>query len=97
MNRRSQDILKPPRWAKVRAMFKSMGYSDFDLDRPLIGLANTWNTIVSGHVNLRRVAEYVKQGILQAGGTPVEFGVIAGCDGVANGHEGMKFILPSRN
>lgn len=96
MARRSKDILKRPRWSKVRSLFKSMGYSDYDLERPLIGLANSWNTLVPGHYNLRQVAEYVRQGIYQAGGTPVEFGVIAGCDGVANGHDGMKFILPSR-
>jgi len=73
-----------------------MGYSDVDLSRPLIGIANSWNRIVPGHSNLRRVAEYVSQGILQAGGTPLEFGVIAACDGIANGHEGMRYLLPSR-
>ena len=77
-------------------MYKSMGYSNYDLARPLIGLANTWNTLVPGHYNLRQVAEYVRQGVYQAGGTPAEFGVIGGCDGLANGHGGMRFILPSR-
>lgn len=96
MNWRSKEILQGQRWAKVRALYKSMGYSDYDLGRPLIGVANTWNTIVPGHYNLRQVSEYAKQGIYQAGGTPVEFGVIAGCDGVANGHQGMRYILPSR-
>ena len=57
-----------------------MGYSDNDLSRPLIGIANSWNRIVAGHNNLRNVAEYVSQGIYQAGGTPLEFGVIAACD-----------------
>ena len=93
---RSQKILQRPRWSKVRALFKSMGYGDDDLSRPLIGIANSWNRIVPGHNNLRRVAEYVTQGILQAGGTPLEFGVIAACDGIANGHEGMHYLLPSR-
>ncbi len=96
MKLRSHTILQRPNWTKVRALFKSMGYSDVDLDRPLIGIANSWNRLVSGHVNLKQVAEYVSQGILQAGGTPVEFGVIAACDGIANGHEGMRYILPSR-
>ena len=96
MNLRSHTILQRPNWTKVRALFKSMGYSDVDLDRPLIGIANSWNRLVSGHVNLKQVAEHVSQGILQAGGTPVEFGVIAACDGIANGHEGMRYILPSR-
>ena len=93
---RSQKILQRPRWSKVRALFKSMGYSDNDLDRPLIGIANSWNRLVPGHYNLKQVAEYATQGILQAGGTPVEFGVIAACDGIASGHEGMRYILPSR-
>jgi len=95
-NFRSQKILQRPRWSKVRALFKSMGYGDDDLSRPLIGIANSWNRIVPGHGNLRRVAEYVTQGIHQAGGTPLEFGVIAACDGIANGHEGMHYLLPSR-
>ena len=96
MNLRSQTILQRPKWTKVRALFKAMGYSDLDLERPLIGIANSWNRLVAGHVNLRQVAEYATQGILQAGGTPVEFGVIAACDGIANGHDGMRYILPSR-
>ena len=93
---RSQKILQRPRWSKVRALFKSMGYSNHDLDRPLIGIANSWNRLVPGHYNLKQVAEYVSQGIHQAGGTPTEFGVIGACDGIASGHEGMHYILPSR-
>jgi dihydroxy-acid dehydratase len=74
-----------------------MGYSDYDLERPLIGIANSWNRVVPGHYNLNLVSDYVKQGIFQAGGTPVEFGVMAPCDGIAQGHEGMHYILPSRD
>jgi dihydroxy-acid dehydratase len=96
MHWRSKEILRRPEWAKTRALYKSMGYSDYDLDRPLIGLANSWNRVVPGHANLRQVSEHVKQGIRQAGGTPVEFGVIAACDGIASGHEGMHCILPTR-
>jgi dihydroxy-acid dehydratase len=96
MTWRSMDILKRPESSKARALYKSMGYSDYDLSRPLIGVANSWNRLVPGHYNLRLVSGYVKQGISQAGGTPVEFGVIAACDGIANGHAGMHFILPSR-
>lgn len=96
MHWRSREILKRPQWSKVRALYKSMGYTDYDLERPLIGIANSWNQVVPGHANLRQVSEHVKQGIRQAGGTPVEFGVIAACDGIANGHEGMHFILPTR-
>ncbi|HUT20988.1 MAG TPA: dihydroxy-acid dehydratase, partial [Anaerolineae bacterium] len=97
MHYRSQDILTWPEWSMQRAYFKSMGYSDYDLERPLIGIANSWNRVVPGHYNLNLVSEYVKQGVLQAGGTPVEFGVIAACDGIAQGHEGMHYILPTRD
>ena len=97
MKPRSQKTLTRPEWSKIRALYKSMGYSDYDLERPLIGIANSWNRLVPGHYNLRQVSEYVQQGVRQAGGTPVEFGVIAACDGLANGHEGMHYILPSRD
>lgn len=97
MSWRSKNILKQPEWSTIRNLYKAMGYSDFDLDRPLIGIANSWSRVVPGHYNLKLVSEYVKQGIFQAGGTPVEFGVIGACDGIANGHEGMHYILPSRD
>ena len=97
MTVRSQTILSRPKWSSNRALMKSMGYSDYDMEKPLIGIANSWNTIVPGHYNLRQVADYVRQGIYQAGGTPVEFGVLAGCDGVATGHEGNRYILPTRD
>jgi dihydroxy-acid dehydratase len=91
---RSKDILKFPEWAMVRGLYKSMGYSDHDLSRPLIGIANSWNRLVPGHYNLNLVSDYVKQGIYQAGGTPVEFGTIAACDGIAQGHDGNALHPP---
>jgi len=94
---RSKDILQWPDWSLVRGLYKSMGYSDYDLARPLIGIANSWNRVVPGHYNLNRVSDYLKQGVRQAGGTPVEFGVIAACDGIAQGHDGMHYILPTRD
>src|SRR5512135_2124818 len=94
---RSQDILTQPQWSGQRAFYKAMGYSDYDLARPLIGIANAWNRVVPGHYNLNLVSDYVKQGIFQGGGTPVEFGVIGACDGIAQGHEGMHYILPTRD
>jgi len=97
MRWRSKDVLKRPDWSMQRALYKSMGYSDYDLERPLIGVANSWNRIVPGHYNLNLVSDYVKQGIRQAGGTPIEFGVIAACDGIAQGHDGMHYILPTRD
>jgi len=97
MNWRSRKTLERPEWSMNRALYKGMGYSDYDLDRPLIGVANSWNRVVPGHYNLNHVSEYVQQGIRQAGGTPVEFGVIAACDGIAQGHDGMHYILPTRD
>ncbi|MDR2946492.1 MAG: dihydroxy-acid dehydratase [Candidatus Adiutrix sp.] len=94
---RSENILKRPEWSINRAYFKSMGYTDEDLSRPLIGLANAWSATVPGHYNLRAVAQAVSEGIRAAGGTPVEFGVIGACDGIAEGHEGMRYILPTRD
>ncbi len=97
MKYRSEDTLKGAENSINRSLYKSMGYSDDELNnRPMIGIANSWNTIVPGHYNLREVGEFVKKGIYRNGGTAVEFGVIAACDGIANGHEGMKYILPSR-
>ncbi|AOY75865.1 dihydroxy-acid dehydratase [Clostridium formicaceticum] len=97
MKLRSQQILSRPEWSINRAYYKSMGYSDTDLDKPIIGIANAWSTTVPGHYNLRQVSESVKEGIREAGGTPVEFGVIGACDGIAEGHEGMRYILPTRD
>ncbi|MBM4431380.1 MAG: dihydroxy-acid dehydratase [Chloroflexi bacterium] len=96
MTFRSQEMLRRPDGSLARALFKGMGYSDYDLSRPLIGIANSWNRVVPGHYNLNLVSDYVKQGIAQAGGTAIEFGVIAACDGIAEGHEGMHYILPTR-
>lgn len=95
-NLRSTKILRGVENSMYRALYKSMGYSNDDLSRPMIGIANSWNTLVPGHFNLNQVSDHVKWGIYRAGGTPVEFGVIGACDGVANGHEGMHYILPSR-
>ncbi len=94
---RSQRVLSRPDWSNVRSLYKSMGYSDYDLDQPLVGIANSWNRATPGHYNLDAVAEYVKQGIFQAGGTPVEFGIIGPCDGVGVGNVGMNYILPARD
>lgn len=93
---RSRSILGRPEWCFNRGVFKSMGFSDADLDKPIIGIANSWSELVPGSYNLRHLAEAVKKGIHCAGGTAVEFGVIGACDGTAQGNEGMHFILPSR-
>ena len=82
--------------APHRALLKAAGYTDDEIRRPLIGVANSYNSIVPGHTELNKITEAVKAGIYMAGGTPVEFGVIGVCDGIAMGHEGMKYSLGSR-
>jgi dihydroxy-acid dehydratase len=74
-----------------------MGFTDADLRRPLVAVANAWNSLCPGHFTLRDVAEAVKEGIREAGGTPLEFGTIGACDGIAQGHDGMRYILPTRD
>ena len=93
---RSEHILKGLSNQYYRATYKSMGFTTEDLKRPIIGIANAWSECVPGHYNLRQVAQRVKDGIYRAGGTPIEFGVIGGCDGMGQGHDGMHFIMPSR-
>lgn len=97
MDYRSKTVLARPDWSFNRGVFKSVGYSDGDLDKPLIGIANAWSDLVPGHRNLRQIAEFVKKGIYSAGGAAAEFGVIGACDGTAQGHDGMHYILPSRD
>lgn len=80
-----------------KTLVKANGFTDDDLSRPIIGIANSFNEMVPGHNNLRKVAESVKNGIYRAGGTPVEFGVIACCDGVTDNHYGAHYVLPSRD
>ena len=94
---RTPEILKRPHWSVIRTHYKAMGYTDEDLARPIIGLANAWSSAVPGHTNLRDLARAVENGIRMAGGTPVEFGVIGACDGIAEGHRGSSYVLPSRD
>lgn len=82
--------------APHRSLFKAIGYTDEEIRRPLIGIANSVNTAIPGHVHLDKITEAVKIGIYMAGGTPVEFGTIGVCDGIAMNHVGMKYSLGSR-
>jgi len=82
--------------APHRSLFKAMGYTDREIGRPLIGIANSANSIIPGHVHLDKIVEAVMAGVYMAGGTPVDFGVIGVCDGIAMNHEGMKYSLASR-
>ena len=96
MKYKSAEFLEELSFKETRALYKSMGRSDADLKGPMIGVANSWSELVTGHFNLRHLSEFVKRGVYRAGGTAVEFGVIGACDGLASGHDGMKYILPSR-
>ncbi len=82
--------------APHRALFKAMGYTDEEMNRPLIGIANSANSIIPGHIQLDTIVAAVKTGISMAGGMPVEFGTIGVCDGIAMNHAGMKYSLGSR-
>jgi len=79
-----------------RALYRSMGFTDADFAKPLIGIANSWSEVDPGHFHLRQLAEWVKQGVRDAGGTPAEFNTVAPCDGIAQGR-GMHYVLPLRD
>jgi len=93
---RSEEIKKGTEKAPHRSLLKSLGLQDDDMNKPFIGIANSYTNIVPGHIHLRTIGEAVKEGILAAGGIPFEFSTIAVCDGVAMGHQGMRYSLPSR-
>ncbi len=93
---RSDLMKKGVEKAPHRSLFKAMGYTDEELSRPLIGVANSANEIIPGHVHLDKIVEAVKAGIRAAGGTPIEFSTIGVCDGIAMNHKGMKYSLASR-
>lgn len=93
---RSDTVKKGITRTPHRALLKAVGVTDADFTKPFIGVANAWNEIVPGHKHLRELAEKIKQGIREAGGVPFEFGTIGICDGIAMGHEGMHYSLPSR-
>lgn len=93
---RSDVVKKGVERAPHRSLFKAMGYTSEELERPLIGICNSRNEIIPGHIQLGLITEAAKTGVRMAGGTPIEFGAIGVCDGIAMGHEGMKYSLASR-
>jgi len=93
---RSDAVKKGIEKAPHRSLFRAMGYTDEELSRPLVGIANAASEVIPGHTHLDLVSEAVKAGVRMGGGTPIEFGVIGVCDGIAMGHEGMKYSLASR-
>jgi dihydroxy-acid dehydratase len=82
--------------APKRALLKAMGYTGTQIEKPLVGIVNSFNEVVPGHMHLQNIARAVKDGVLSCGGTPMEFNTIGVCDGLAMGHEGMKYSLCSR-
>ena len=96
MSRPSDTIVSGPGRAAARAMYKAVGLDDEALAKPLIGIANTWTEIGPCNVHLRDLAEHVKRGVREAGGTPLEFNTITVSDGITMGTEGMKTSLVSR-
>ncbi len=92
----SDNVKKGIERAPHRSLFKAMGYTNTEIQRPLIGIANSANAIIPGHIHLNLIAEAVKAGVYMAGGTPIEFGTIGVCDGIAMNHLGMKYSLASR-
>lgn len=93
---RSDTVKKGLAKAPSRSLLRACGLTDDDMDKPFIGIANSFNNIVPGHIHLDRLVEEVRKGIEEAGGVPFSFGVPAVCDGIAMGHAGMRYSLPSR-
>lgn len=95
-NKAFNKILSGDEGALKRALYKSMGFTKNQLEKPIIGIANSFTNATPGHYNLNELCKKVKEGIFSEGGTPIEFGTIAPCDGIAEGHQGMNYILPAR-
>ena len=93
---RSDRIKKGVEAAPQRALLYALGLTDYEMEKPLIGIVSSQNEIVPGHMNLDKIVAAVKQGVSEAGGVPVVFPAIAVCDGIAMGHEGMKYSLVTR-
>jgi len=93
---RSDRMKKGLERAPHRSLFKALGLTDLEIERPMIGVANSANELIPGHLHLHQISEAVKAGIRMAGGTPMEFFTIGICDGIVMGHEGMKYSLSSR-
>lgn len=93
----SHSVTKGVEHAPHRSLFYALGLTKEELERPLVGIVSSHNEIVPGHMNLDKITEAVRTGVLMAGGTPIVFPAIAVCDGIAMGHEGMKYSLATRD
>jgi dihydroxy-acid dehydratase len=94
--KRSDQVMQGPARAPHRSLFRALGLEPADSERPLIGIANSYNELIPGHMHLRSLAEQAKFGVWQAGGVPLEFNTIGVCDGIAMNHAGMNYSLVSR-
>ncbi|MFX1475310.1 MAG: dihydroxy-acid dehydratase [Promethearchaeota archaeon] len=94
---RSRQVYGEMEGYMARTLLKACGFTDEELDRPLVAVVNSWTNIVPGHVHLDSVAQAVEAGVRMAGGTPLQFHTIGVCDGIAMGHKGMSYSLPSRD
>ena len=94
--KRSDQVTKGNQQAPHRSLFNALGFTEEEMNRPLIGIVSSYNEIVPGHMNLDKIVEAVKMGVAMAGGTPIVFPAIAVCDGIAMGHQGMKYSLVTR-
>lgn len=97
MDQEFNPILRGDEGALRRALYKSMKHTGEDLKKPIIGIANSYTNANPGHYNLNSICDFVQKGIKEAGGMSMSFGVIASCDGISAGHEGMRYSLPSRD
>ena len=93
---KSDSVKKGISTAPNRSLFKALGLTDEEMERPLVGIVSSYNEIVPGHMNIDKIVEAVKMGVAMAGGTPIVFPAIAVCDGIAMGHVGMKYSLVTR-
>ena len=94
---KSDEMKKGPEHAPQRSLLHALGLTEEEIDRPLVGIVSSWNEIVPGHMNLDKITEAVKTGVAMAGGTPIVFPAIAVCDGIAMGHNGMRYSLVTRD
>ena len=94
--RRSDNITAGPERMPNRSLLRACGMTDEEMKQPIIGVVSAYSEIIPGHINLDKIADAVKAGVRMAGGTPVLVPAIGVCDGIAMGHIGMKYSLPSR-
>ena len=93
----SEKLTKGPHNAPHRALYHALGLTEEELSKPLVGIVSSYNEIVPGHMNIDKITDAVKMGVAMAGGTPIVFPAIAVCDGIAMGHNGMKYSLVTRD